>query len=522
MTLPHGPNASGYTAPVWYDACTPPRQEPLAEDARADICVVGAGIAGLTTAYLLARAGKSVIVLDEKPVGGGETGRTSAHLASALDDRFSALERTLGVEKTRLHYQSHAAAIDEIERIAQDNAIECDFARLDGLLFRADGGGDTGPDLDAEFEAAQRVGVEGVELLPSAPIPLAAPRPCVRFPMQARFHPLKYLVGLAAAAERLGVRIHTGDRVTDLSGDGPVTAKLSSGHTVTAGAGVAATNVPMPITNWTGIYTKVAPYRTYVLGIGIAPQRVGDALVWDTGDPYHYVRVVREGDRAILLVGGEDHKTGQPGDADEHERFSRLEAWARAWFGVDGPIVHRWSGQVSEPDDGVAFIGRVPTGAHQACYVIAGDSGMGLTHGTLGAMLVRDLILRRDNPWADLYTPARKQWHAVRTFLKENVNAVAQMSDYLKPGEARSAADVPPGGGAVVRDGVHRLAVYRDPQGAVHTCSAICTHLKCVVRWNSLERSWDCPCHGSRFDAHGKVITGPAADDLRPLLDNAP
>lgn len=514
MAIEHGPNASGVTAPIWYDGFDAPRHDPLAEDARADVCVVGAGIAGLTAAYLLAREGKRVIVLDEKLIGGGETGRTSAHLASALDDRFSHLERTIGLDATRLHHQSHAAAIDEIERTARDNAIDCDFARLDGLLFRAEG--DDGPDLDEEFAAARRAGVAGVELLDAPPLKCGMEGPCVRFPEQGRFHPLRYLVGVAQAAERLGVRIHTGSRVTGLKGDGPVVATLDSGRTVTADAGVAATNVPSPINNWTGIYTKVAPYRTFVVGIEIDPGAVGDALYWDTADPYRYVRVHREGDRAILLVGGEDHKTGQPGDGLGDERFARLEAWARGRFGVTGRVVCRWSGQVSEPDDGVAFIGRAPTSDHKACFVITGDSGMGLTHGTLGAMLVADLILGRPNPWEEIYAPARKPWHAVRTFAKENINAAAQLVDYLKPGEARSADDVEPGEGAVIRDGAHRIAVHRDAQGNVHKCSAVCTHLRCVVRWNSVEKSWDCPCHGSRFDPEGKVITGPAIEDLGP------
>lgn len=510
--VPGRSNPSGTTIPAWYDSAAIPDFPPLTAATRADVCVVGAGIAGLTTAYFLARAGKRVIVLDEKPVAGGETGRTSAHLASALDDRFSALERRLGVERTRQHYESHAAAIDAIERIARDHNIDCDFARLDGLLFRDDDA--HGPDLDKELEAAQRAGVPGVQLLAKPSFRGAPPRPCISFPRQGRFHPLRYIVGLTRTLQEMGVRIHTGARVRDLAGDGPVVAELDSGVKVTADFGIAATNIPTPINNWVGIYTKVAPYRTYMIALEMRQAAIPDALYWDTADPYHYVRVHHANDRSLLLVGGEDHKTGQPENLDGPARFHRLETWARRWFDGLGAVTHRWSGQVSEPDDGVAFIGRVPTANHKACFVITGDSGMGLTHSTLGGMLIADLILGNHNPWQDLYDPARKPWTAAGEFIKQNVNAVAQMTDYLKPAEVDSPNEIAPGHGAVVRQGLKRLAVYREPSGALHTCSAICPHLKCVVRWNDTEHSWDCPCHGSRFDAHGKLIMGPAIDDL--------
>lgn len=510
-----GSNPSGTTTPVWYEGHGRLTRGRLARAAQADICIVGAGIAGITAAYLLARAGKSVIVIDEKPVGGGESGRTSAHLASAIDDRFAHIERVHGLAAARTAYQSHAAAIDFIEAVVAEESIDCDFARIDGLLFA----GDDKPDdsLDEEFEAARRAGVAGVERLARPPAAGVLARPCLRFPRQARFHPLKYLVGLAAAAEGLGVTIHCGTRVMDLSGDGPVRATTRSGHIVTAEAGIAATNVPTPINNWAGIYLKSASYRTYVVGLEIAAGSVGDALYWDMLDPYHYVRLGRFGGRSVLLVGGEDHKTGQHGDgAAPTDRFERLAAWAREWFPSAGGVVARWSGQVCEPDDGLGLIGRVPSREHAACYVISGDSGMGLTHGTLGAMLVSDLILGRPSPWEQVYDPERTPLRAPGAFVRENANAAAQLADYLTPGEVSSEDEVARGTGAIVREGLHKLAVYRDRDGRLHRCSAVCPHLKCIVRWNAVEESWDCPCHGSRFDARGRLIMGPSTNDLRP------
>jgi glycine/D-amino acid oxidase-like deaminating enzyme/nitrite reductase/ring-hydroxylating ferredoxin subunit len=454
-----------------------------------------------------------VIVLDEKTVAGGESGRTSAHLSSAIDDRFRHIEHKHGLANARLLYESHARAIDEIERIVREEAIECEFQRIDGFLFA--GEGQARQELEAEYEAARRCGVEGVELLERPPASGVVARPCIRFAGQARFHPLLYLEGLAGAIERLGGTIALGSRVVDLAGDGPVTARLDTGASVEAGAGIAATNVPSPINNWMGLYLKQAAYRSYVVGLE-APEGVADALYWDMADPYHYVRLESLEGRPVLLVGGEDHKTGQPGEHPGQERFERLARWAQSWFPGTGAVVARWSGQVNEPDDGIAFIGRVPTRDHKACHVITGDSGMGLTHGTLGAMLVRDLVLGHENPWAEIYDPARRPWQAPGEFVRENLNAAGQLADYVTGGDEASTDSIAPGCGAVVREGLTKIAAYRDGSGLLHRRSAICPHLKCVVRWNDTEKSWDCPCHGSRFDAQGKLIIGPAIDDLPP------
>lgn len=504
-TLPH----SGATRPFWGET-QGVTYSPLAGPIDADVCIVGAGIAGITTAYLLAKEGKSVVVVDEKPVGGGETGRTSAHLASVLDDRFHIMERKHGEETTRLHYQSHAAAVDLIEQIDRDERLESDFARVEAYLFPADE--QSTDELKKEHEAAQRVGID-VSLLEQHTLRGVIQRPCLRFGRQARFQPVRYLEALAQAAVRLGVRIYTGQRVMDLSGNGPVTAKLASGSTINSRFGVAATNVPSPINNWIGIYTKQTATRTYLAALKIPEGAVDDALYWDMDDPYHYVRLHRAPEGLLLLVGGEDHKTGQPGEHEEAV-FERLGAWARRWFPAAGEIVYSWSGQVCEPDDGIAFIGRVPTGKHEACFAITGDSGMGLTHGTLGARLIADLIMGRPNPWEEVYRPSRKPFHALGTYISDNANTAVHLAEHLTPGAKE--AEIPRGSGAVVREGLKKLATFRDDAGQVHKCSAYCTHLKGVVHWNAIEKTWDCPLHGSRFGCKGEVITGPAVDNLEP------
>lgn len=508
---------SGRTVPIWYEQYSPPSYPPLSADATADVCVVGAGIAGITTAYLLAKAGRSVIVLEGKAIAGGESGRTSAHLASAIDDRFFEIERVHGQEGARIQYQSHAAAIDLIEKIVAEENINCDFKRIDGYLFA--GTGDTQEVMERELEAARRAGVADVEPLDACPAGGVRAGACLRFGRQARFQPLVFVGELARRLAAMGVRLYSQTHVNNVeSKEGVVQTTTQRGPVVRSQHAVLATNVPSPVNNWAGIYTKFAPYRTYMVGLEVTGTAIGDALYWDNEDPYHYVRLHHQDGRVVLLVGGEDHKTGQ--HADDHDleaRFERLAEWARRNFDGVGAVVSRWSGQVNEPDDGVAFIGAVPTSGHDNCYLVTGDSGMGLTHGVLGARLIADLIEGRPSPWEELYRPSRKPpLKAASTFISENANAAAQYADYLTPGEVKSTDEIAPDTGAILRRGLKKVAVYKDKDGTLHECSAACTHLKGVVCWNDTEKSWDCPLHGSRFGPKGEVLHGPAVDGLPP------
>ena len=493
---------NGRTTSVWM-ATTPLSQEQgLASDARADVCIVGAGIAGLTTAYLLAKEGKKVIVLDDGPTAGGETCRTTAHLVSALDDRFYHLERLHGREGARLAAQSHAAAIDRIERIVRDEAIDCDFMRLDGYLFVP--AGDDPKQLEDEFESATRAGLD-VSRVDRAPISSFDTGPALKFARQGQFHVLKYLRGVAAAAQRGGVQIYNGTHADRIEGGADARVETNRG-VVRGDAIVVATN--SPVNDLVAIHTKQAAYRTFVVGARVRHGSVPQILLWDTPDPYHYVRVQRvsEGDD-VLIVGGEDHKTGQADDGEE--RFRRLEDWTRERFPQVQAFEFRWSGQVMEPIDSLALIGRNPLDSDNV-YIATGDSGNGMTHGTIAGMLLADLIIGRENPWEQLYDPSRKTLGAIKEFAKENLNVAAQYADLVTPGEVNDASEIAPGHGAIVRRGVGKVAVYRDEGGHLHERSAICTHLGCVVQWNSIERTWDCPCHGSRFRTDGHVVNGPA------------
>jgi glycine/D-amino acid oxidase-like deaminating enzyme/nitrite reductase/ring-hydroxylating ferredoxin subunit len=479
----------------------PPTPPPLRQDFRTEVCVIGAGIAGISTAYLLARAGKRVVVLEDGAVGGGETGRTTAHLSNALDDRYYHLERLHGADGAHLAAASHAAAIDRIESIVREERIDCGFERLDGYLFVPPGESDE--ILHTELDAARRAGLAGVELMKRVPNLSFDLGPCLRFPRQAQFHPLVYLSALVAALDRMGNKVYGKTHVTGVEPGPPARITTDGGHTVTADFVVCATNTP--VIDWLVIHSKQAAYRTFAIGARL-DGNVPPALYWDTADPYHYVRQ----SNGVLIVGGEDHKTGQADDGDE--RLARLESWTRERFPI-GAVEYRWSGQVMEPVDGLGYIGRNP-GDKGHVFVATGDSGHGMTHGTIAGILITDLILGQTNEWEHLYDPSRKSIKAGGEYAKENLNVAVQYTDYVTPGEVKSEAEIQPGHGAIVRHGLKKVAVYRDEGGTLHRASAVCTHLGCIVQWNSLEMSWDCPCHGSRFGTDGRVLNGPALSGL--------
>lgn len=501
---------SGATSSIWLKTAEIPGRHSLNADAEADVCVVGAGIAGLTTAYLLAVAGQSVIVLDDGEIGSGETGRTTAHLVNALDDRYSEIERLHGAEGARLAADSHTKAIDIIEGIVRDERIDCEFERLSGYLFVPPG--DDLKVLEEELEAAHRAGLTAVTRVARAPLGSFDTGPCLCFPRQGQFHPMKYLAGVAQAIERRGGRIHSQTHVTDFRGGSQAGITTASGRTVKARAVVVATNTP--VNDRVTIHTKQAAYRTFVVGMPVPRGVVPRALYWDTPDPYHYVRLASGSDGSdVLIVGGEDHKTGQEDDADE--RFARLVEWTKERFPVVGNVTFSWSGQIMEPVDSLAFIGRNPGDADNV-FIATGDSGNGMTHGTIAGRLLTDLILGKHNPWATVYEPSRITLRASKDFAKENLNVAAQYGDLVTGGEISSPDRLAPDTGAILRRGLKKIAVAKDRSGQVTELSAICPHLGCVVQWNSTEKTWDCPCHGSRFDAKGKVTNGPAISDMKP------
>ena len=503
------PSDSGRTTSNWMETASVPGFPPLIGDANAEVCVVGAGIAGLSTAYELVQRGRSVIVLDDNPIGGGESGRTTGHLSDALDEGYVALEWLHGAEGARLAFESHRDAIDHIEAVAREEGIACDFDRVDGYLFAPEGESDAV--LDRELDACHRVGKRDVTPVDGMPAEGLRGRRALKHPGQGQFHVLTYLAGIAEAIVRGGGRICTGTHVEGIEGGPSCTVTTADGHTVTSKAVVVASN--SPINDRVAVHTKLYPYRSYVVALELPTGAMALAQYWDTSDPYHYARIQRGEESDLLIVGGEDHKVGQADDAED--RFGRLEAWGRSIAPGAGPVKYRWSGQIMEPADGLAYIGADPAGAENV-YIVTGDSGHGLTHGVIASRMLPELIAVGDHPWAMLYEPSRQSLRSLPTFASENANVASQYAAYLTGGDVDSPAEIAPGQGAIVREGLNKVAIYRDPDGNYHRRSAVCPHLGGIVRWNSAEKTWDCPCHGARYDALGKVVNGPSPVDLSP------
>ncbi|RAK00282.1 glycine/D-amino acid oxidase-like deaminating enzyme [Larkinella arboricola] len=516
-----GARTSGEHLSFWIDTVDPIQFSPLNEDRTADVVVVGAGISGLSVAYNLAKAGKKVIVLEDGFVGSGETGRTTAHLSNALDDSYTEIEHYHGEEGARIAAESHTEAINFIERTVQEEGIDCDFERLNGYLFLHPT--DQPETLNQEFAASHRAGIDTHRL---AQVPGFAKDEgqCLQFPNQAQFHPMKYLKGLTDAFVRLGGEIFTETRVTEVREDGVKTDQ----YTVTAADVVVATNTP--INDLFTMHTKQWPYRTYVVGVKIPKGSVPTALWWDTGDqesewvsqPYTYVRLQRlDAESDLVICGGHDHKTGQADEEDvpETDRYPLLIDWIREHFPMATEVVYRWSGQVMEPLDAMAFIGKNPGNDH--IYIVTGDSGNGMTHGTIAGLLIPDLILGRENPWAKLYDPSRISLKVTGDYLKETGNFTKQLADFFMGSQVDDVNDLTNGQGAIINSGLQKIAAYRDEQGELHTHSALCPHMGCVVQWNADEKSFDCPCHGSRFTGKGVVVNGPAASDLKAVTISA-
>lgn len=505
---------SGKSTSVWMATAEIATLPSLTGDVDADVCIVGAGIAGMTTAYMLAGAGKSVIVVDDGAIGGGETCRTTAHLSTALDLRYHEIERLHGTRGARLVAESHARAIDMIAQIVRDEKIDCDFLRVDGYLFVPPG--EERDSLYDELQAAHRAGLEDVEIaerLPYAPYDFG---PALRFPNQGQFHVLKYMTGLAAAAKRRGVMIYGGTHVAKVEGGSRARVDTTDGWSVAAETVIVATNTP--VNDRVVIHTKQSAYRSYVIGLRLPLGTVPKMLLWDTANPYHYVRLQTlrgqkgDVDRDLLLVGGEDHKAGQSDDSTA--RHDRLEEWARERFPMAGPVEYRWSGQVIETVDGLAFIGRNPFDEDNV-LVATGDCGSGMTYGTIAGILLTDLVERRNNEWAALYDPSRVTLCAAGRYLLENLNVGAQFADLVTGGDVATTDEIGRGEGAIVGRGLAKIAAYRDASGSLHEHSAVCPHLGGIVAWNSLEKTWDCPCHGSRFDkTDGHPLNGPAIEGL--------
>lgn len=501
------------TKSIWMQVEVAPAAPRLQHHLRCDTVVIGSGMAGLSVAYELANGGQKVVVVDRGPIAGGMTSRTTAHLAPICDDGISALINLRGVDTARLFQQSQEAAVARIEEIVNRLGIACNFRRLDAFLFPAMGmkQKEAQEQREKEYEAARKAGA-AVEKVQGVALEGFADAPVLRYPGQGTFHPLRYLKALTAAILENGGLVFAETPVVELEErEGTVRVAIEEGGTIEAACAVVATN--SPINNVVALHSKMAPYRTYAMAFTLPQKTLPDALYWDMDDPYHYVRLnPGPGTADYLIAGGADHKTGKADDGAV--RFEAIEAWIRTLVPQLGKEVNRWSGQVLDTIDYCGLIGRNPGNSN--VFVVTGDSGQGITHGALAGVLLKDLILHGSSPWEAVYDPSRLMPTGILNFVSENATAITNLVEYVLPGELGSIEELKPGEGGIIRSGLSKIAACRDGAGQLHLHAAACTHLGCLIHWNSTEQCWDCPCHGSHFAPDGSVLNGPAITGLKP------
>jgi glycine/D-amino acid oxidase-like deaminating enzyme/nitrite reductase/ring-hydroxylating ferredoxin subunit len=491
------------TESLWVGGRRPRHPRLDDDDLSVDVAVVGGGITGVTAALLLKLAGKKVALLEARQLGSGVTAGTTGHLTEVLDTSYRELEKRFGEDGAALVAASSRAAIEQIAQLQAKFAPGSGFERVPGYLYSERE--DERDAIAEELACMRRAGLAATASEVPLPLPIQAG---IRVDEQAEFHPLDYVLSLAAKIPGDGSYVFEQTRVHNVDEGEPCRLHVADAPSLRAEKVIIATHSPL---NQAVLQTKVAQYRSYVVA-GRVP-KAPRGLFWDTHDPYHYVRSFRRDGVTELIVGGEDHKTG----VDEHADapFERLMEHARR-IGLENPRF-RWSSQVVEPVDGLPFIGKNAGAEH--VYVATGFSGNGLTLGTLAAMILRDACIGAHSPYAEVYDPARlKPFTKLSSFLSENVDyPLHLLSDALKAPTARSLDEVPPGDGRIVRVHGRRVAAYRDEKRRLHTVSPICTHLGCHVVFNSAEKSWDCPCHGSRFGVDGSVLDGPATKPLERI-----
>jgi glycine/D-amino acid oxidase-like deaminating enzyme/nitrite reductase/ring-hydroxylating ferredoxin subunit len=474
-----------------------------------DVAVLGAGITGVTTAHLLKQAGKTVALIEANGVGYGATGYTTAKLTVGHSLVYHDLIESFGEEAARAYARSNQEAIDRIEAIVRDNSIDCDLEPASNYVYTERDA--SVRDVEREAEAARLAGVDA-ELTTETDLPYPV-RAALRVDDQAQFHPWKYLAALARIVDGDGSHVLELTRVTDVRNGSRCEVETSSGI-VRATHVVVATQ--MPFLDRGLFFTRAHPMASYVIAARIDTERAPRGMYISVDQPTRSIRSTpSDAGGRMLIVGGEGHKPGD--DPDTNARYARLEAFMRERFGVDGAEYH-WSTHDYTPVDKLPYIGRLRRGVDNV-HVATGFAKWGLTKGTLAAEIVSDAILGRKNEWAELYDSTRLDArHSATRFAKENAGVGLRFfRDRLRPRDGRDdVGRLAPGEGTIARVGAKQVAAYRDDDGELHVLSARCTHLGCIVGWNPADRSWECPCHGSRFAADGTLVQGPATADLPP------
>lgn len=502
-------------SPVWTDGVTMPRFGAPNENLTVDVIVIGGGITGLTAGYLLKEAGFTVALLERDRIAGVDSGHTTAHVTRVTDRRLHEIAKMFGDDVARAVWDVGGAAIDQIAALVRNENIACGFHWVPGYLHAplgadAEGTERASRDLRDEKATADRLAIAATLLsrIPGLGVP------GLRFPHQALFHPTRYLAALATRIDGDGSHVFEHANADEVL-EKPLRVK-SGGVEISGGYLVLATHNPLvghaSMVGATLFQTKLSLYSSYALGARVRAGQFPEASFWDTSDPYYYLRVDRRDGHDFAIFGGEDHKTGQ--EPDTRAVYDRLEAKFRS-FAPEAEVSHHWSGQVIETHDGLPYIGE----ATEKQFIATGFSGNGMTFGTLAGLMAVDAVTKRKNPWRDLFDPHRKKLvGGTWSYLTENKDYPYYLvRNWLAGSEGRSLDVLNNGEGRILNLDGRKVAAYRDEQGQVSLCSPVCTHLQCIVAWNNAERTWDCPCHGSRFKPTGEVISGPAEEPLAPV-----
>jgi glycine/D-amino acid oxidase-like deaminating enzyme/nitrite reductase/ring-hydroxylating ferredoxin subunit len=497
----------------WNGSKRLPRYPRLESNCKVDVAIVGGGITGITAAYLLKKAGRTVALIERDRFAKADTGHTTAHHIYVTDIRLPRLTKDFGRDHAQGAWDAGRAAINQIADLVETVAIDCDFRWVPGFLHApvdSDDDEKQKKDLEPDAKLAAELGFP-CKLIDAAPLVY---KPAVRFANQAKFHPIKYLAALMETIPGKGSHLFENSEATEFKDE-----LLSIGvndHTVKCDYIILATHVPLM--GETGLLsaslfqTKLFLYSSYAVGARLKKGAAQEASYWDTADPYNYLRIDRHARNDYAILGGEDHKTGQESDTDAC--YARLEERLKKLL-PGAEIDYRWTGQVVETNDGLPFIGE--TAERQ--FVATGFAGNGMTFGTLGAMMAVDRVLGRKNPWEDLFDVGRKKIKGgTWDYLKENIDyPYYYLRDRLAGAEAESVDSLRPGEGKILKVDGQRVAAFRNPNGSVTQLSPVCTHMGCLVRWNQADSTWDCPCHGSRFKPTGAVVGGPAEAPLEKI-----
>jgi glycine/D-amino acid oxidase-like deaminating enzyme/nitrite reductase/ring-hydroxylating ferredoxin subunit len=469
-----------------------------------DTLIVGGGITGMTAALLLQEGGKRTIIAEAHSPGFGTTGGTSAHINTFADTTYPEAESAFGEAGAQLFADAINEGYSAIKSHIDTYQIDCDYETKPGFLYAETK--EEVKQLEEIYNGAVKVGVP-VRYTEEVPTPVEYAKALV-FDQQAQFHPLKYLQGLQKAYLEAGGMILENTRITDIeTADGIHAAETGQG-TIRAKVVIYATHMPPNINLFN---FECAPYRSYVMAVKLKSGTYPDALVYDMQEPYHYVRSHTIDGKELLIVGGLDHKTGHD---DPEKAFADLEKYIRKYYNVSS-IKYRWSSQYYVPVDGLPYIGRMPLAA-DGVYCATGYNGNGMMLGSIAGKILSDLVRKRPNRYEDLFRPSRiKPIDGFSEFVKENADVAYHfVADRVGIHETDSLKRLQPGTGKVVEVDGEKIAAYRDEQGTIHALSPVCTHAGCIVNWNGEEKSWDCPCHGARYDIRGNVLTGPATKNL--------